>query len=78
MLGNGFVYLDYDLSVLREDDVLQRVLHQQGEVHLIHGHVRQCRLLKRGRNKNCYLPPPHQQPVNHVTYSRKKESALVL
>ena len=57
--GFGFVYLHYDLSVLGEDDVLQRVLHQQGEVHLIHGHVRQCRLLKRGRDKNCYLPPAH-------------------
>ncbi len=48
---NGFVHLYYDLSVLRQDDVLQRVLHQQGEVHLIHGHVRQRRLLQRDDKK---------------------------
>lgn len=40
-------YLDYNLSVLRQVNVLQRVLHQQGEVHLVHGHVRQCWLLRR-------------------------------
>lgn len=51
MLVNGFVYLHYDLSVLRQNNVLQRVLHQQGEVHLIHGHVRKRRLLQRDREK---------------------------
>lgn len=43
--GHHHQQLHYDLSVLRLDDVLQCVLHQQGEVHLIHGHVRQSRLL---------------------------------
>lgn len=49
----GSVYLYYDLSVLRQVDVLQRVLHKQGEVHLIHGHVRKCRLLQRDRKNRC-------------------------
>lgn len=44
----GIVYLYYDLSVLGQDNVLQRVLHQQREVHLIHGHVRQRGLLQKG------------------------------
>lgn len=44
---NGPVYLHYDLSVLGQNNVLQRVLHQQGEIHLIHGHVRQRGLLQR-------------------------------
>lgn len=62
---NGPVYLHYDLSVLGQNNVLQRVLHQQGEIHLIHGHVRQRGLLQRdedigdeinvinGRKKKC-------------------------
>lgn len=41
------VHLHNDLSVLRQDDVLQCAFHQQGEVHLIHSHVRQSRLLHR-------------------------------
>jgi len=45
------MYLYDDLSVLGQDDVLQRVFHQQGEVHLIHGHVRQCGLLHRDSKK---------------------------
>lgn len=43
--------LHYDLSVLGQDDVLQRVLHQQREVHLIHGHVRERRLLQGDRKQ---------------------------
>lgn len=44
-----FTCLDYDLSVLRQVNVLQPVLHQQREVHLVHGHVRERRLLHRDR-----------------------------
>ena len=40
-------YLHDDLSVLWEDDSLQRVFNQQGEVHLVHGHVGQGGLLRR-------------------------------
>lgn len=36
-----------DLSVFGQHDVLQCVFHQQREVHLIHGHIRQRGLLKR-------------------------------
>lgn len=46
-----FLYLYYNLSVLRQVNVLQRVLHQKGEVHLVHGHVRQCWLLHREGGK---------------------------
>jgi len=44
-------YLHDDLSVLWQHDALQSVLHQQGEVHLVHlGHIGQSGLLS-GANK---------------------------
>lgn len=52
---NGRVHLHNDLSVLRQDDVLQCVFHQQGEVHLIHSHVRQSRLLHREEEANKHV-----------------------
>ncbi len=49
--GQIVPHLHNDLSVLRQNNVLQCVFHQQRKIHFIHGHIWQSRLPAKKKKK---------------------------